>query len=229
LNWYGGDFSGSPEEAGRKDGARAKNVFPVTSFRLLHKSMTQRSTRRLFIAMDTPAVIKRHIAHIQDDLRATQSDVRWESSEKFHLTIKFLGSTAPDLLDQITTRLGAAAAKFSPLTVVYRNIGCFPKRGDPRIIWIGMEEQSGGLIMLQQLIDTEMAAIGFPREDRPFHPHVTIGRIRSTRRISALRRMMETLTFECQPVVVSSIDLMNSELKPGGSVYTPIASFPLGE
>ncbi len=191
--------------------------------------MAQSGTRRLFIAMDTPAVIKPLISRVQDDLRSTYADVRWESSEKFHLTIKFLGSAAPDLLNPITSRLRATAAKVSPLTVLYRNMGRFPKRGDPKILWIGMEEASGGLMRLQQWIDTEMAALGFPKEDRRFHPHVTIGRIRSTRRISALLRMMETITFECQPVVVSSIDLINSELKPDGSVYTPIASFPLGE
>jgi 2'-5' RNA ligase len=178
--------------------------------------------------MDTPAVVKSQIARVQDDLRAAHADVRWESSEKFHLTIKFLGSAAPDLLNPITTSVRAAAERVSPLTVLYRTVGCFPKRGDPRILWIGMEEQSGGLMMLQQLIDAGMAALGFPKEDRPFHPHVTIGRIRSNRRISALLRTMETVTFESQPVVVSSIDLMNSELKPDGSVYTPIASFPLG-
>jgi RNA 2',3'-cyclic 3'-phosphodiesterase len=189
--------------------------------------MTQSNNRRLFVAMDTPAAVKSEIANVQNQLRETDADIRWEPPEKLHLTIKFLGSTPPDLVAPITVTLHTIAAKIPPLTVLYRSLGHFPKRGDPRILWIGMEEETGGLMMLQENIDTEMAALGFAREDRRFHPHVTIGRIRSTRRMPSLLRTVETLTFQCQPVVVTSIDLINSDLKPEGSVYTTLASFPL--
>ncbi|MDH3251885.1 MAG: RNA 2',3'-cyclic phosphodiesterase [Ignavibacteria bacterium] len=189
--------------------------------------MKQSDSRRLFVAVDTPAQVKSRIAELQNQLKSTNADVRWDTLEKLHLTIKFLGSTRPDLVQPVITALGTIAAGTAPLKIVYRNLGHFPKRGDPRILWAGMEEETGALTLLHESIEQEMAALGFAKDDRRFHPHITIGRIRSARRIPFLLRTMETITFECQPVVVSSIDLINSELKPDGSVYSTIASFPL--
>jgi 2'-5' RNA ligase len=73
-----------------------------------------------------------------------------------------------------------------------------------------------------------MSGLGFKPEDRPYHAHVTLGRVRSTKRIRNLLTIMESITFESQPVTIREIVVVRSDLRPTGSVYTTLQSIPLG-
>jgi len=153
--------------------------------------------------------------------------VKWEPNEKLHATLKFLGPTNEELLPEIVSHIEGVARRYTPLSLKYAGIGCFPNHRAPRIVWIGMEDQKGSVLPLQQDIENVLEPLGFEREERTFHPHVTIGRVRSNKKIGSLLRMMESITFESQPVTIGEIIVVKSDLKPEGSVYTILNTISL--
>ncbi len=182
---------------------------------------------RTFLAFDTPGPVKRRMVEIQARLRTSNADVRWESDEKLHCTVKFLGNTDPSLLSTIGETIESAVTRVPPVTITYRTVGCFPTMKDPRVLWIGIEESEGRLRALHTSIEESLTPLGFPPEDRPFHPHVTLGRVKSRRNITNLLRMLESVTFESEPAMLRELVLFRSDLKPTGSVYTILKSIPL--
>ena len=183
---------------------------------------------RLFIAIEIPAEIKSQISSLIQDLKASNADVRWEQVEKLHITLKFLGDTEEELLPKIVLLLDEVAAKSSRFSLTYSGLGCFPNKREPRIIWVGTENRDGVLLTIDNSIEDAMASLGFEKEKRAFHAHVTIGRVKSQRYVRDLLRRMESTTLVCNPVEVSQIMLMESKLKPSGSLYTTVKEFRLG-
>jgi 2'-5' RNA ligase len=181
---------------------------------------------RLFIAVDTPEQIKKQLEDLSARLRESDAHVRWEGREKFHATLKFLGGTDQNLLSLITASLERISSGTSPFPVVVRGVGSFPGRGNPRVVWVGLDDPDGGLERLHMSIEREMNTLGFASEDRPFHPHVTLGRVKGPRNLHNLQRMLESVTFESHPTTVHEVLLVRSELKQSGSVYTILKSFP---
>jgi 2'-5' RNA ligase len=183
---------------------------------------------RLFIAINTPREILPLLVSVRDRLESTRADVRWEPDEKLHCTLKFLGDTREEILPDIVSALGQVASSTLPFPTRYSGLGCFPDKREPRIVWAGMEDPDGSLQKLAQTVDTRMAELGFKTEQRVYHPHVTLGRVKGSRHIRELLATMETVTFDCSPVSLHEIELIGSELKPGGSVYTPVTKVALG-
>jgi 2'-5' RNA ligase len=180
---------------------------------------------RLFIAIEIPNDIKAQIAEVVQKLRSIPADVKWEHTDKLHITLKFLGDTNADLLPQINTTLQRCAETAMPFIVSYEALGCFPSKREPKIIWIGVQDRSSLLHNLAGSLDTALTLVGFKREERRFHAHVTIGRVKSQRNVKDLLRTMESTTLVCQPTEVSQIVLIKSELKPHGSEYARIKTF----
>lgn len=185
------------------------------------------ATLRLFIAIEMPTEIKSQIANVISELRSAQAEVRWEQPEKLHITLKFLGETSEDLLPQIVLLLEGVAEKTSPFTIKYSGLGCFPNIHEPRIVWVGVDDITDKIQPLVASIETEMASIGLEKEIKAFHPHVTIGRMKSRKNMSTLLRTMESITLESQPMSITEIVLIKSELKPAGSIHTIMQQFSL--
>jgi 2'-5' RNA ligase len=182
---------------------------------------------RLFIAIETPPSVIQQIAAIRDTLGASSADVKWEPVEKLHATLKFLGSVDEGLLPEIVLYIRGVALKNSSLLLKYKGVGCFPNQRAPKIVWVGIEDLNGSLNSLQEKIESEFVPLGFDREERRFHAHVTLGRVKGDRMIQSLLRTMESITFESQPEAIQEIALIKSELKPWGSVYKTLGTFPL--
>lgn len=182
---------------------------------------------RLFIAIETPPEIRPQIGAIRDRLKSSSADVKWEPDDKLHATLKFLGNTDEKLLPEIVYYIEGVGRESACLSLKYAGVGCFPNRRAPRVIWVGTEDLKGSLNPLQQEIEAALLPLGFEREDRKFHAHVTLGRVKSEKRIQSLLRMMESTTFESQPVEIREVALIKSELKPNGSVYTTLKTIPL--
>jgi 2'-5' RNA ligase len=185
------------------------------------------STLRLFIGFDTPADTKTDLAGLRNRLRESGADVRWEPDAKLHCTIKFLGDTRDGLVPVITDALRTIGETHAPFTAIYKGIGCFPDRRDPRIIWSGIENPDGNLNRLCHSIDEAVSRLGFEREKRAFHPHVTLGRVKGRSRLGNLLTLMESITFEGRSTSISELHLVKSELRPSGSEYTILHSIPL--
>ena len=183
---------------------------------------------RLFIAIDTPQHVKEALETVREALKETHAEVRWEAAEKHHATIRFLGPTDQGNIKEITHRLGEIAATCSPFSIQYSGLGIFSRGGRPKVIWVGIKSEDGGLRDLHHHIEDAVTALGFEREKREFHPHITLGRINGNRNLNSLQRKMETLTFESQPVTISEFLLVRSDLQSSGSTYSTLNVFHLG-
>ena len=189
--------------------------------------MKKTALLRLFIAIDTPPEVKPLVSALQDKLKSTHAQVSWEPEGKLHATVKFLGAADESLVPEIIAALEAIGRIAPALRLCYRTVGCFPTMHDPRVFWIGIEDTSGEFTSLHEKIDLAMETLGFKHEDRPFTPHLTLGRVKGTQHLRSLLTMMETITFESQPVTIRELVVVKSELKPTGSVYTILKSIPL--
>jgi len=198
---------------------------------------------RSFVAIECPEGIKKEIQKIQQELRAVMEDsfrtnvrgVSWVHPDGFHLTLKFLGPVTEDRLPKITEAVGRVAASFSPFTVSVEGVGVFPNTRVPRVIWIGAKAEGDVLARFQGRVEEVLDPLGFPRENRSFHPHLTLGRIKSERRDTDFQQLGDTLAKwlvenqqrACGQFEAKEVLLMKSDLQPGGAVYTPLATLRL--
>ncbi len=138
------------------------------------------TTFRAFIAVDLSPEIRTEIEALIARLRRMpgQAGMRFVSASGIHLTLKFLGDIPAELGDLLHQALERATAARSAFSVRVRGAGCFPDAGRPRVVWVGLEEPRGELSALQRAIEAECVALGLPAEDRPFSPHLTLGRVR---------------------------------------------------
>jgi len=184
---------------------------------------------RTFIAFDTPERIKKKMSEIQTELKKSNADIKWEDGNKFHTTIKFLGDVDETILPQIIGVTEQAIAGIKRFDVAYSSLGCFPNKRRPRVIWIGCENAGGTVNKLKGLLDQSLQPVGFEVDDRAFHPHITLGRVRTQNGVQNLISMLESLTFEPQGAIITDIAVMKSVLRHGGSEYTILKSIKLKE
>lgn len=174
---------------------------------------------RCFIAIGIPEPIKREISEIIEIMKKYDADVKWIEMENIHITLKFLGKTPETLLPGIRKSLSTIALSYEPFYIKIYDIGMFPNRRYPRIIWVGMED-SDILKRLQKDIEDSMALLGYQREDKEFHPHLTIGRVRSQNGMANLINQLDTFKGKnFGSIEVNNIKLMRSELRPTGAEY----------
>jgi RNA 2',3'-cyclic 3'-phosphodiesterase len=181
---------------------------------------------RTFIALPTQSSAQRAIAEIQTKLKATKADVKWESQDKFHITLVFLGNIEQTKLELFSLGLAKSVQQFPSFTITYESLGAFPNIHKPRVVWIGTKTNQT-ILNLQAIAERVCVEFGFAKEDRVFHPHITLGRVKEIRNFVSLTEAIKTITFEPIETRCSEVLLMKSELHPSGSIYTILNSFPL--
>ncbi|MCS7228479.1 MAG: RNA 2',3'-cyclic phosphodiesterase [Candidatus Kryptonium sp.] len=183
---------------------------------------------RTFIAVDVPEKIKDEIFEIEKELMKSASEgVKWEEKEKFHITLKFLGDVNEEAIDSIYKILNEKLNGFGKFSIIYKGIGAFPDTKNPRVIWIGCEDPTGKLFELQKIVEEKMSELGFEKEDKEYHPHITLGRVKKPKNIHNLIKKIETINFEARTGEVAEVLIMKSDLKPSGSVYTVLKKIKL--
>ena len=182
---------------------------------------------RTFIAFDTPEEIKKEMSFLQARLKDSHADVKWELESKFHVTIKFLGNVDESKLPKVISKCQSIIEKTTCFEVDYENLGCFPNIKHPRVIWIGCKNENGELFTLKQSLDNVLLPLGFDIEERGFHPHITLGRVRTSKGLQNLIPMLENLTFERRKASINEILIMKSILKPEGSIYSVLKTIKL--
>jgi 2'-5' RNA ligase len=154
--------------------------------------------------------------------------VSWVAAENFHVTLKFLGGIDESRVPPVIAALDVAVRRHARFAIEVAGLGAFPSPARARVLWAGIVAGDGPLGALAATVDTALTPLGFPREERPFSPHVTLGRVREPRREPALA---EALTANKGPrfgrVAVDEVTLMRSDLSPRGARYTPLAGLPL--
>jgi len=184
---------------------------------------------RTFIAIPIPEECQRMLGKLQDNLRACRADVRYVKPVSIHLTLKFLGEVDPEIVPELATSLENAIQTQDGFNLLLGGLGCFPNHRSPRIIWCGIEAETENLLRLQQQVEATCEAHGFPAEDRVFHPHLTLGRVKGKRNLQALSDCIKMGSdLECR-LRVDHFNIYQSTLKPQGAVYTVLKTIPLGE
>ena len=175
---------------------------------------------RLFVALNLPDRVREALWAAAAPLRELGLAVKWVRPEGIHLTLKFLGEVSEGREPDLRAALGRAAAGGRALSLVVSGFGAFPGLDRPRVIWAGLEADPE-ILALQHRVEEQFVPLGFPREDRPFRPHLTLGRAaRDARpeRCDGLEATLRGLRVH-EAASVGSVDLMQSVLKAGGAVY----------
>jgi RNA 2',3'-cyclic 3'-phosphodiesterase len=194
---------------------------PYLSFLVMEKI-------RSFIAVDIPSLLRERFAVLQDELRQTRADVKWTRPEGIHLTLKFLGSVSPEDLDKIGSAVAPAVLETKKFHLRVQGTGSFPSERNPRVVWIGIREGVEEITRLQRLVDEKAAEAGFPPETRPFTPHLTLGRVRSSKGKPALTAGLErNREIDFGDFGVGEVCLFRSDLRPSGAIYTTLKVFPM--
>jgi 2'-5' RNA ligase len=181
---------------------------------------------RLFAAieLDEPAraAIAEEQQRLAELLRQHRSSLpRLVSSEHMHLTLVFIGEVAEDRAPAII-RAAAAPIALPPFGVGFGGIGAFPPRGAPRVLWLGLADGAPAVVELQEVVAARLQQVGVPREQRPFHPHLTLGRWKESR-ASDRPRVDETTPAMVARVEVDAVALIQSRLSSKGPTYTLLA------
>ena len=185
---------------------------------------------RSFLAIELPEAIRKKIDEIQGDLKSSHADVRWVNPEKIHLTLKFFGSIEEARVESIIKAIENPVRNTPAFTMKVRRIGAFPHWKNPRVIWMGLIDEKGILSPFQKELETELEKIGFEPEARAFQPHLTLGRVNSSRGKEELIRKMERYQEEEDfgDFSVKRVILFKSDLRPAGPIYTPLREVKLG-
>lgn len=188
---------------------------------------------RAFAALELPDAVLRRLAGLGAALRAAGPPglVRWSRPDGLHLTLQFYGDVQPERLAGLQAALAAIAAQSEPITLGLSGLGAFPDAAHARVVWVGVAGQVDRLRSLQGAIEAASSPLGFPAERRPFHPHLTLGRVGPTARPAQLQLLAAALA-RTRPApgpdfTLTELSLMQSQLRPGGSVYTRLSAAPL--
>ncbi len=184
---------------------------------------------RSFFAIELNKEIAEGIRKVQERLRGQVTGVRWVRPEGIHLTLKFLGEVDPDRIEEIVRTVEEGVEGLSPFTVRIRGGGGFPNVKNPRVIWIGVDDQGDSLRELQARVERGVEGLGFKREERVYTPHLTVGRLRSGKGTGAgtLEALKDIGESDLGTMEVGAIVLFRSHLKPTGAEYTKLGSIPL--
>ena len=186
--------------------------------------MNQAAFVRLFIAIEIPENVRAAFASLLKDFRAIAPQLKWVRAENLHVTLKFLGETEPAKLGALQNTLSTVQSP-DPVNLEFRGLGFFPNEKRPRVFWAGMEA-SPNLKTLAADVDQAAHCIGFPLEERPFTPHLTLARFPLPGiSLKLLQAMNEKSAQPFGSLRAREFHLIESKLKPTGAEYTTVQTF----
>ncbi len=187
---------------------------------------------RAFIAIELPKQLQDALEKQTTRLRQSLGDdlVRWIPTQNMHLTLKFIGNIAASHVEFLKQLIAQTAVSHSQFDLQISGIGSFPNSKRARILWAGIHAPAE-LASLQKGLEAGTTRLGYEMEERPFSPHLTLGRVRQNIDQTGLQRIRATLDSiqlgNIGSARVDSIHLYKSELRASGSVYTKLFSVPL--
>jgi RNA 2',3'-cyclic 3'-phosphodiesterase len=182
---------------------------------------------RTFVALNLPAADREQLHASVEPLARSDLPIRWIAADALHLTIKFLGEIEGGIeVTRIGDALRAVAARHASVSLDMRGLGAFPSLRRASVLWIGIAPDAA-LMSLQRDVEIALSRAGYPREQKPYRPHITVGRTRGGARPPDVGRLVGTHDWS-GTVRVETIDLMRSHTQPDGARYEPLLRIPLG-
>lgn len=186
---------------------------------------------RTFIGVEIGEKSRAQTGNFSKKLMDLNTDIKWEPPHKYHITLKFLDEILNEEVNDICLRVQRAVQDFPPFTLGLRGAGAFPNVDKPRTVWVGVSEGKDEITELARRVDAAMQQIGFPRELKPFAPHVTLGRLRrATPALADLSAMLKQYeNIDLGKSYIRSVTVFASHMARSGSSYTTLATCPLSE
>lgn len=175
---------------------------------------------RLFVAIDLPEARWAPLEALQTDAFSA----RWTPPEQYHLTLRFIGNVAERQAEAVERAL--APVPGAPFELQGPGLGVFPSRRKPRVLFANIQ-RAAALMTLQHRIDEALLSAGVDRADKPFHPHVTVARLKRVRPQAVRRYLRERQDFHLASFPVTEFILYQSDLTSEGAIHTPRATFAL--
>jgi len=180
-------------------------------------------TKRLFFAVDLTDESLDALEELQQSLAPNVSDsvrIRWTPRSNLHLTLKFLGSHEADLVDEFGRTMDEVVSDVAPFELTLSGLGAFPHPNNPRILWVGADEESSALLAtLHSDIQKRLEPYGVEEDEHPFKAHVTVGRVKSNNSPPLRSIRPEQLPDDFGTSRVDSVTLYESELDDTGATY----------
>ncbi len=182
---------------------------------------------RAFFCIELEDELKGKLDAITQALkRRCAARVSWVRQENLHITLKFLGEIAPEQVGPLRAAAEQVVDGLEPFEILLDRLGAFPELARPRVIWVGSSSPPPQIQKLHEALERELEGLGFPREGKPYTPHVTLGRVKerpgagaAVAELAERLRAVEPFQFSAR---ASGLTLMESQLAPQGSIYRPI-------
>jgi 2'-5' RNA ligase len=179
---------------------------------------------RIFIAIELSGEARGELRSLQSSLKEAGADVKWVDPVNIHLTLRFLGDCGESMIPSVKTALAEAVSAHEPFILGLKGVGAFPAISSPKVIWAGVGEGRQESEALHTSISSRLAGLGIPEEERDYSPHITIGRVRSGKKMESLRKAIEGSPFPASSgTTVDRVVLFSSRFSPEGPIYTPLS------
>lgn len=174
---------------------------------------------RAFIAIPLSSNVQSYLGNLTHSWseKVPKHCVRWVKPHLMHITLRFLGNIDVDSLMALAHGLDKIAAGNEAFALHLDRIGCFPNDKQPRVIWVGLGGQVNAANEVKQEIDQALVSLGWEEDGRPFRPHLTLGRVKDSRKFRGLQWAADV---EPLAVPVKAIYLIESTLHQSGPIYT---------
>lgn len=183
---------------------------------------------RCFIAIEIPDAVRRGLQRLSGQLRQCPFRAAWVQPQHMHLTLRFLGNVSDEQRDHVHTTLTKDLHGLPPFTLLVHGTGAFPNLRRPSVIWAGVGPADGPLDHVQRICETAALGAGIAPEPKPFHPHVTIARVKERFPSDDIRRAIEReRAFTAGEFRVNAVSLFKSELTPKGPRHTVLQEYHL--
>jgi len=189
-----------------------------------HKSL------RVFLAAELSSDLRQKVVELQRQLRDTLPEVNWVLPESIHLTLKFLGYVDAAMVEKLLPALEPVGSIQASLTLAIQGLGVFPHIRRPRILWIGCAGAIPSLVKLVSRIEGALEPLGFPLEKKPYHPHLTLARIKHDNSKVGGVLTHSGLLEQPQALGILRIDritLFRSDVSSFGAEYTSLGTVPM--
>jgi 2'-5' RNA ligase len=183
---------------------------------------------RAFIAITPPTTLQQTMAEVCQVFERLSLPWRWVTPDHIHLTLRFLGNVPDESVTSLLQAMEQATQGQTAFPLRARALGCFPHPTRPRVLWVGLDDPSQTLGHLNERLMAALTPLGFPPEDRPFHPHLTLARIQNRMPSNQLLPILKTYqNMNFGEFLVTRIHLVQSHLHRGGYLHTILRSVTL--
>lgn len=179
---------------------------------------------RTFVAFEIPVEVRKKVDGFIQLQKTKTLPIKWVPYENLHITAKFLGEIDAHMLTQVHAVLQRVSRHHRRFQMGFSGIGCFPGPERPRVVWIGIQPGADQLSAIARELEEQMEPLGF-RQEKRFHPHLTIGRIKKPCLIDEILEGR----FSSEPFAVHGVTLFKSTLTPRGPLYDRLGAFDLAE